>query len=113
MPLSLIQAGMAGIPVVATNVGSVGEVVIDGKTGFLTGLVIKNMADSLESLEKNKNIRTEFGENAQKYTAEKFSTPRLVSDHEKLYMDLLSQNHKAKIVNRLLMARWQQTRQNP
>ena len=33
MPLSLIEAQMAGIPVVSTNVGSVDEIVVDGVTG--------------------------------------------------------------------------------
>ena len=36
MPLSLIQASMAGIPVVATSVGSVSEVVLDATTGITT-----------------------------------------------------------------------------
>ncbi len=35
MPVSLIEAGLAGLPVVATRVDSVGEVVRDGVTGLL------------------------------------------------------------------------------
>ena len=36
MPVALIEAQMAGKPVVATNVGSVSEVIINGETGFVT-----------------------------------------------------------------------------
>ncbi len=35
MPLSLIEAQLAGIPVVSTDVGSVNEIVVDGVTGKL------------------------------------------------------------------------------
>ena len=35
MPVSLIEAGLAGLPAVATSVGSVAEVVEDGCTGLL------------------------------------------------------------------------------
>jgi hypothetical protein len=35
MPVSLIEAGLSGVPVVATRVGSVAEVVHDGVTGLL------------------------------------------------------------------------------
>jgi glycosyltransferase involved in cell wall biosynthesis len=92
MPLSLIQAGMAGIPVVATNVGSVSEVVINGKSGITTDLEIRSMADGLEFFEKNQVSRTKFGEIAQEFTLKKFGTNRLVLDHEKLYLGLLNKN---------------------
>jgi glycosyltransferase involved in cell wall biosynthesis len=89
MPLSLIQAGMAGIPVVATDVGSVGEVVINGKSGIVTEINIQKLADGLEFLEKDEVRRNEFGKAAHDHTVEKFSIQRLVSDHEKLYKDLM------------------------
>jgi glycosyltransferase involved in cell wall biosynthesis len=92
MPLSLIQAGMAGIPVVATNVGSVSEVVINGKSGIITDLEIKSMADGLEYLENSEDNRTKFGETAREFTFKKFSTHRLVLDHENLYLDLLNKD---------------------
>jgi len=36
IPLTLIQAAMIGLPIVSTNVGSVRDIVINGKTGILT-----------------------------------------------------------------------------
>ena len=89
-PLSLIQAGMAGLPVVSTNVGSVPEVVLDNVTGFVTSLGVQEIADALEKLVSNKALRAQLGMEAQKFTLANFGVQRLVQDHEVLYKKLLS-----------------------
>ncbi len=94
-PLSLIQAGMSGLPVVSTNVGSVSEVILDGVTGFLTNLNSQELADALEKLMNDKILRSEFGLAAKKFTMENFGVRRLVFDHENLYKDLASNQAKS------------------
>ena len=89
-PLSLIQAGMAGLPVVTTNVGSVPEVVLDGTTGIVTSLDINEIADALEKLVKEKFLRKQLGSAAKQFTLANFGVERLVRDHEVLYMKLRS-----------------------
>jgi len=89
-PLSLIQAGMAAVPVVATNVGSVSEVVLNGISGIVTGLEVQEIADALEELVNDNTLRKNLGAAAQKFTLANFSVQRLVSDHESLYKTLLS-----------------------
>jgi glycosyltransferase involved in cell wall biosynthesis len=94
-PLSLIQAGMAGLPVVTTNVGSVPEVVLDGLTGIVTGLDVQKIADALENLANDKILRTKLGVAAQEFTMTNFGVKRLVHDHEELYKKLLSSRAKS------------------
>lgn len=89
-PLSLIQAGMAGLPVVSTKVGSVPEVVIDGTTGFVTSLDVLEIADTLEILCRGKELRDRLGKAAQEFTLANFGVDRLVHDHEELYKRLIS-----------------------
>ena len=89
-PLSLIQAGMAGLPVVATHVGSVPEVVLDGLTGIITSLDYKEVANALEKLAGSKILREQLGHAAQAFTLANFGIERLVHDHEELYRKLLS-----------------------
>jgi glycosyltransferase involved in cell wall biosynthesis len=89
-PLSLIQAGMAGLPVVSTNVGSVPEVVLDNVTGFVTSLGVQEIADALEKLVSVKALRAQLGIEAQEFTLANFAVRRLVQDHEVLYKKLLS-----------------------
>jgi len=89
MPLSLIQAGMASRPVVATNVGSVREIVEDGYTGVITSVSVNEIALAVERLVLDKGEMVRLGENARKVTKEEFSLERLVLDHENLYRRLL------------------------
>ena len=89
-PLSLIQAGMAGLPVVSTNVGSVPEVVLDNATGLITSLDVQEIADALEKLFTDKALRERLGHAAQEFTLANFGVQRLVHDHEELYKTLLA-----------------------
>ncbi len=88
-PLSLIQAGMAGLPVVTTRVGSVPEVVLDGTTGIITDLNVSEIADALEKLARDSALRANLGAAAKVFTLANFGVKRLVNDHEELYMRLL------------------------
>ena len=94
-PLSLIQAGMAGLPVVTTNVGSVPEIVLDGVTGIITDLNIQEIANALEKLATDKALRERFGLAAQEFTLANFGVQRLVHDHEELYKKLLISRAKS------------------
>ncbi len=94
-PLSLIQAGMAGLPIVSTRVGSVPEVVLDGVTGIITSLDVQEIADALEKLAKNAELRAQMGATAQDFTRSNFGVDRLVHDHELLYKKLIANQAKS------------------
>ena len=94
-PLSLIQAGMARLPVVTTNVGSVPEVVLDGTTGIITNLGVNEIANALEKLVNSNDLRAQMGAAAQKFTLANFGVKRLVNDHEELYKKLLTNRAKS------------------
>jgi glycosyltransferase involved in cell wall biosynthesis len=94
-PLSLIQAGMAGLPVVTTNVGSVPEIVLDGVTGIVTELGVQEIANALEKLVNDSVLRTKLGVAAQEFTMSNFGVKRLVHDHEELYKNLISSRAKS------------------
>ena len=94
-PLSLIQAGMAGLPVVTTKVGSVPEVVLDGVTGIITALDIQEFADAIEKLSNSSELREQMGVSAQQFTLANFGVKRLVNDHELLYKKLIANRAKS------------------
>ena len=94
-PLSLIQAGMIGLPVVSTDVGSVSEIVLNDLTGIITELDVQQIADALENLVSNPGLRAQLGNAAKEFTLANFGVQRLVTDHEELYKKLLSNQAKS------------------
>jgi glycosyltransferase involved in cell wall biosynthesis len=94
-PLSLIQAGMAGLPVVTTRVGSVPEVVLNGVTGLITSLDVQEIADAIEKLAGNRDLRDQMGSAARTFTMANFGVNRLVHDHEQLYKKLIANQAKS------------------
>ena len=94
-PLSLIQAGMAGLPVVTTKVGSVPEVVLGGVTGIITSFDVQEIADAIEKLAGNRDLRDQMGSAARTFTMANFGVNRLVHDHEQLYKKLISNQAKS------------------
>jgi len=89
-PISLIQAGLAGKPTVSTNVGSVKEIVLDGKTGLITELTPESLAIAISSLANDDVLRKSFGLAASVHTHANYGVDRLVSDHSQLYKELIS-----------------------
>ena len=94
-PLSLIQAGMTGLTVVATRVGSVPEVVLNGVTGIITSLEVQEIANALEKLANSNELRAQMGAAAKEFTLANFGAKRLVQDHEELYKRLLANRAKS------------------
>jgi glycosyltransferase involved in cell wall biosynthesis len=88
-PLSLIQAGMVGIPVVATNVGSTNEIVVNGETGLLTDLSVGQLADAVAKVATDSALRAKMGAAGKEYTLARYGVDRLVKDHQDLYLKLL------------------------
>ncbi len=89
-PLSLIQAGMVGIPVVATNVGSTNEIVVNGETGLLTDLSVDQLADAVVEVATDGALRRKMGSAGKEYTLARYGAGRLVKDHQDLYIRLLN-----------------------
>jgi glycosyltransferase involved in cell wall biosynthesis len=88
-PLSLIQAGMVGIPVVATNVGSTNEIVVNGETGLLTDLTVKELSNAMAKVATDSTLRAKMGTAGREYTMARYGVARLVKDHQDLYLKLL------------------------
>ncbi|GHK04204.1 hypothetical protein SY2F82_60010 [Streptomyces sp. Y2F8-2] len=91
MPVSLIEAGLAGVPAVATNVGSVAEVVRDGTTGLLTRPHTEELTRRTVRLLSDDRLRHRLGEQARAVTAQRFGAERLVRDTHDLYASIAAE----------------------
>ncbi|MER5622125.1 glycosyltransferase [Streptosporangium sp. NPDC002544] len=87
-PLTLVEAGMAGTPAVSTRVGSVAEIVQDGRTGLLAGADAEELARYTVKLLSDPVLACRMGEAARQWTGASFNVERLVADTEALYRSL-------------------------
>ena len=85
MPVALIEAQLAGKPVVATDAGSVAEVLLNHETGIVTNKNAGSIALALESLLLDKQKRTEMGILATARAHALFSVDRMINAHIELY----------------------------
>jgi glycosyltransferase involved in cell wall biosynthesis len=96
-PLTLIEAGMAGTPVVSTRVGSVAEVVKDGHTGMLAGADVAELAAHALRLLSDRALARRMGEAARDWTTTAFGVDRLVADTQDLYRSLHMSSRRPRI----------------
>jgi len=88
MPVTLIEASMAGVPCVTTAVGSAGEVVLNDVTGFVVTTDADAVADALNRLLGDGALRGRMGAAAAQHAEQAFGTARLVADYAELYRHL-------------------------
>jgi glycosyltransferase involved in cell wall biosynthesis len=89
IPLTLIQASQAGLPIVSTNVGSVSDIVLDGVTGLLTEVSSKGLIEGVSALLDDPVLGHRFGNAGQERAQEFFSSRAMVERHQRLYSQSL------------------------
>lgn len=91
MPLVILEAMHAGVPVVAADVGSVAEAVADGETGFVVAPGDENLlAERLTTLIADHELRRRFGERARAVAAERFTAEAMARRYEAVYDAVLA-----------------------
>jgi glycosyltransferase involved in cell wall biosynthesis len=93
VPLAMIEAGLAGLPVVATNVGSMADVVIDGVNGLLTSTKVDEIGAAILKLAQDPRLRREMGTAGQNLARSRFSTQAMISAHQEIYSQLVLRNN--------------------
>jgi glycosyltransferase involved in cell wall biosynthesis len=90
-PVSVIEALAAELPVVATRVGGVPDVVRDGEDGFLVEAgATGDLADRLAQLARDPALRARMGKQGRERVLPRYAVDRLVADVDELYRSLLS-----------------------
>ncbi|MEC3435041.1 glycosyltransferase [Bacillus cereus] len=72
--VAALEASACAVPVVASNVGGLPEVVLHGETGYLVDAGnSKELSERLYELALNPELRKEFGENGRELVSSKYS----------------------------------------
>jgi glycosyltransferase involved in cell wall biosynthesis len=80
-PVAVLEAGAAGLPVVATRHAGIPDVVTDGETGFLVDEGdMDSMADRMIKLAKDSALAAQLGKAARKRICAEFYMERSISN---------------------------------
>ncbi len=86
LPISILEAMAAGLPVVATNVGGVPELVVDQQTGFIVGSRDPEaLAQAMKKLLADPDLRRRFGSAARARVEARFGIERFQREHVGVY----------------------------
>ena len=89
-PLVVLEAMLASLPVVAADVGSVSEAVVDGETGVLVDAEdVGSLAAAIGALLADDVRRRTLGANARSYVLENFSPTGTAKSFEAVYKEIL------------------------
>lgn len=90
LPIAVLEAMAAGLPIVSTAVDGIPEVVLDGQVGLLCPPQdARALADQLRTVIENPELRHKMGEAARVRVNTVFSAQRMAAKTARLYFTLL------------------------
>jgi glycosyltransferase involved in cell wall biosynthesis len=97
LPNNILEAMCARLPVVATDVGGVCELVVDGSTGILVPPRNPNsLSEAIRSLASDPRRRAILGNNGRQKVEAEFTIERSVKTFEEIYDSLAASHRNAK-----------------
>ncbi|NHC45253.1 glycosyltransferase family 4 protein [Motilibacter aurantiacus] len=91
MPLVVLEAMHAGLPVLATRVGAVGEVVQHGRTGLLVEPEdVGGLASALRELAADRELRARLGAAGRERARTAFSDTAMAAAYDRAYREVIA-----------------------
>ena len=88
---ALIEAQAAGLPIVCSDLPVLREVTVDGRNAlYFKPADSRDLADKLEVLINNRNLRLEFGKVSQQNFKKNFYLPNIHEEMEAFYLSCIS-----------------------
>ena len=94
--LAALEAHACELPVIATRIGGIPEVVNDGESGFLSDIGdIDRMAANALRLLKDDDLRRQMGTRGREISVQRYSTQAIIPQYIAFYEQVLSGARKA------------------
>jgi glycosyltransferase involved in cell wall biosynthesis len=91
LPLVIPEAMASELPIIATSVGGLPDIIQDGLTGLLCPVEEFALRTRLESLQKDPSRARGIGAAARAHSLSHFSAERMIEDYLRLYVRELTQ----------------------
>jgi glycosyltransferase involved in cell wall biosynthesis len=89
--LAALEAMAVQVPVIASRVGGLPEVIDDGETGYLSAVGdVDKMADDAARLLMDPKLRKEMAKRARASAIERYSTHKIIPQYIEFYERILS-----------------------
>ncbi len=94
LPNAVTESMAAGLPVIATRVGGIPEIIVHRKTGLLVlpGDEVE-LAEALNHVVNDRDSRLGLGRNAHEYASQHFRLDQIRHEYERLYGVLVDKHH--------------------
>lgn len=89
-PNSVCEAQLAGLPVVASDVGGVSSLIDTRRTGLLTSLKVVDIAQAVEQLWHNPSLRESLAGQARAISLQRFDQQEILGITESIYQQVLA-----------------------
>ena len=88
MPVALIEAQLAGLPVIATNVGSNSEVIQDDVTGLIASKDVDALVGAVNRFTSLPALMRTQGDKGRERASKEFSLEKMIRSHADLYREV-------------------------
>lgn len=90
MPSSILEAMSCGMPIVATNISGINEIIVDGEAGLLVPpRNPERLADAIIKLLSDEKLRRKMGSVGRKKVEKEFSWKKIAKKVKKIYENML------------------------
>lgn len=90
LPISILESLAHRVPVLATPVGGIPEVIVDGYNGLIISANSIDIAQQIEKLYQDEELYEKIKLNAYKSYKEKYKLSKMGNNYDNLYLELAS-----------------------
>jgi len=97
LPLVLLEAMMAGLPLIATRVGGIPAAVKEGVGLLVDPAAPQQLSEAMQTVLTNRPLRTAMGEKAAEYSRANYSLERMAGNYLRFFESITGQKPRSRM----------------